>query len=178
MIEKEIWKTIPDFSRYEASNLGNVRSKNYKNTGVKKNLKPSAAGNKGYLCTMLLRDDGKYNTRPIHRLVLSSFVENTHKKETINHINGIKQDNRLINLEWSTRSENCIHAVKTGLWQIKKGEEIGTSKLTKEQVLYARKLKKEKGRFWGRNELAEKWGVNAKHLQKIVNKQNSTWSHI
>lgn len=56
----------------------------------------------------------------VHRLVCQTFLENPENKEIVNHINGIKHDNRLENLEFVTVSENSIHAVNIGLIKCKK----------------------------------------------------------
>ena len=54
-------------------------------------------------------------SKTIHRLVAITFIENIDNKKEVNHINGIKHDNRIENLEWCTRRENIKHSYKTGL---------------------------------------------------------------
>ncbi len=91
---EEQWKDIPGFTGYEASTLGRVRNKG--NGYVKK---PNIC-NGGYARIVIL---GKSNY--IHRLIALTFIPNPENKRTVNHINKIRDDNRLINLEWATHKE-------------------------------------------------------------------------
>lgn len=50
----------------------------------------------------------------IHRLVAEAYLDNKENKRTVNHLNGIKNDNCLLNLEWATYSENQLHSFKNG----------------------------------------------------------------
>lgn len=78
-------------------------------------LKP-CKDNKGYL-RIGLSNNGASKTYKLHRLIAEMFIPKIEGKTQVNHINGIKDDNRVENLEWCTRSENSIHAVKTALMQ-------------------------------------------------------------
>lgn len=107
-MENEIWKDIPNYEGYyKISNLGNVYSVRSKKILINNNLGD-------YLSvTLSIRGHKKINT--IHRLVAINFIDNYCNKPEVNHINGIKTDNRVENLEWVTKSENGIHAFKNGL---------------------------------------------------------------
>ena len=116
----ETWKTIKGFEgQYEISNIGNLRSvdrlvDHYKGgkrlcKGSNKNIRLNDKGY--YRCN--LKKDGKRYDFTVHRLVAIAFLEKPFDKDIINHINGIKTDNRVENLEWCNSSENTIHAVKT-----------------------------------------------------------------
>ncbi|MPM75891.1 hypothetical protein SDC9_122885 [bioreactor metagenome] len=117
-IDGESWRGITGYEGYyQVSDLGRVRSLFYSN-GRKiifnrlKLLKPAITRD-GYLQVTLCVNGSKQQWS-IHRLVLSTFTE-TRDDLQVNHINGIKSDNRLINLEWCTQSENMLHAYRIGL---------------------------------------------------------------
>ncbi|WP_232298520.1 HNH endonuclease [Bacillus thuringiensis] len=57
-----------------------------------------------------LSNDGLGRTQSIHRLVAKAFISNPADKGLVNHINGVKTDNRVVNLEWVTPQENAQHA--------------------------------------------------------------------
>lgn len=110
---KEIYKPIIGFDGYEVSNLGNVKSVRFNNRLLKQHKDP-----KGYVKVKLYKDKIGY-TQKVHRLVANAFISNPNNKEQVNHINGIKHDNKLINLEWVTQSENMQHSIKAGLRYVK-----------------------------------------------------------
>jgi len=111
---KEIWVDIKGFEgKYEVSNLGRIKSLKKKNNSFLI-LKPRM-NNNGYALVHLGKSEIKLENALIHRLVANTFIKNPENKPFINHINGIKSDNIITNLEWCTKSENSIHAYKTGL---------------------------------------------------------------
>lgn len=111
---KEIWKDVKEFEGlYQVSNFGRVKSLNYNHTGKGRVLNPYV-DNTGY-CQVSLYKNGKMYQKQIHRFVAETFIPNPNNLECVNHINGIKTDNRIENLEWCTRKENIIHALKNGL---------------------------------------------------------------
>lgn len=129
---EEIWKDIKNYEGlYKISNLGQVKSL------TRNIILKTATDKKGYLRVSLCKNcKDKYYR--IHRLVLQAFIGNSDLQ--CNHINGIKNDNRLENLEWVTSSENMKHSYRIGVHKIKKGENGTNVKLKKEDVILIRKL--------------------------------------
>lgn len=105
--------------------------------------------------------NGKRVVRIVHRLVAEAFIPNPENKPQVNHINGIKTDNRVENLEWVTDSENKRHAFATGLNGA--GEKHWCAKLTNEQVVFIRNNPNNLTQA----ELAEMFGVNVTKISAV-----------
>ena len=104
----EVWKDIQGYEGlYQVSNLGNVRSLNWRNTGQVRNLylKPQ---NRGYLQVELAKC-GQKRGFTVHRLVAMAFVSGYAEGKVVNHINEDKRDNRAENLEWVSQSDNTCY---------------------------------------------------------------------
>ena len=103
---EEEWREVVGHPKYEVSNMGRVRRANTKD------IIPGSRNNKGYwrfdLC-----ENGKRFALHGHRAVAEAFIPNEENKTTVNHINGDKTDNRVVNLEWNTQKENSKHAFTT-----------------------------------------------------------------
>jgi hypothetical protein len=118
----EVWKDVPSFiGVLQASNAGRIKRlpkyRNAKSGGKaympEKILKQSVSTYGYYkLCISI---DGKKYDLLAHRLIAEAFVPNPDAKHQINHINGIKTDNSVDNLEWVSCKENIRHAQATGL---------------------------------------------------------------
>lgn len=116
----EEWKDIKGYEGlYQVSNYGRVKSLKFWSNIHKKfydreKILKQCLDKKGY-CIVGLHKDQKNTLKKVHRLVAEAFIPNPENKSEVNHKWGIKTDNRVSELEWSTTSENSLHAYETGL---------------------------------------------------------------
>ena len=173
----EIWKDIEGYEGlYQISNIGNIKrlsrstwnphNKSY-STLKEIILKPGFDGK--YLNICLCNPNKK--TYLIHRLVATHFIPNPENKPEVNHINGIKTDNNIINLEWSTKSENELHAFKNNLKTCFNNNKYNASKLTQKDVDEIIILFKSKS--LNTLELSKKYNVTRQSISNIINLK--TW---
>lgn len=164
-VQKEVWKDIPNYEgHYKVSNHGQVKSVKNGNEIIR------ALKKRGDYLAVDLHIFGKAKTFTVHRLIMLAFVGESDLH--VNHINGIKTDNRLENLEYCTRSENVRHAYKLGLSIGKRGEQSHFAKLSEEdarQIKYGYK-------GWLQRKISKLYGVNRKVVSDI--RLGKKWPHI
>lgn len=119
----EIFKIIPGYEPYQISNLGRLK----RNSSILTTPTAKLGYNRKYL------KDLKKNLL-IHRAVAISFIPNPLGLKEVNHKDGIKTNNAISNLEWTTRKGNAMHAAKNGLFADQIGEKANRAKLRQYQV--------------------------------------------
>jgi|LakMenEpi03Aug12_release.lakeMendotaPanAssembly.Ray.scaffolds.fasta_scaffold956673_2 hypothetical protein len=131
----EIWKDVKGYEQtYEVSSMGNIRTieriRKYRNGrfGVWKQRNILPNNSLKYLTVCLTNGKGSRKTKQVHRLVAEAFIPMEEGKPYVNHKNGIKIDNRLENLEWTSPLENVRHAIENGLTK-QHGKDNPNSKL-------------------------------------------------
>lgn len=137
-----------------------------------------ATNKSGYLHTLIVCE-GKLKKIVIHRLVAQTWIDNPLNKAQVNHINFIRNDNRVENLEWVTPAENTKYSYDAG--RIKKpictnfvkGSKIGTAKLNEEQVKEIRE--KFKPYQYTRKMLALEYGVAESTIKDVILRR---WKHV
>ena len=174
--EDEEWKDVSGYEGfYKVSNLGNIKSVDRKierSTSVME-LKGKAMsryiGNTGYPMVSLCIN-GESKRYSVHRIVAKAFLSNPLNKAYVNHIDGNKQNSNLENLEWSTPTENSIHAHEHGLANVGKGEKHRSAKLTVDKVKYIRESSKTV------RELSSMFNVSKQAIRDV--KMKRSWKHV
>lgn len=156
---QEEWRDYPKLDMIQVSSLGNIRSfrKNPKGQLLK-----HRSDKEGYR-VISIRDRKNNNVSvnlKVHRMVAEVFLDNSDNLPYVNHINGIKHDNRVCNLEWCSASHNRVEALRLGL--AKHYTIRLTNKITKESKVYN-----------SYKEIAEAFDVSISGVQSMVQRKQS-----
>ena len=165
-------KPIKEFPGYGVSPDGAVWSK-WSNSGKQSKadwvqLRPGVNG--GYRRVLLMRE-GIRNQILVHRLVVEAFIGTIPAGMEVNHINGIKGDNRVENLEICSHKENRIHAC--GVLGKGTGAGNGRAKLSETEVLEIRSQREDGSTL---EFLSSKYSVSTNQISRIHHKQR--WAHL
>lgn len=126
---------IPGYTSTEISRVRNGIEYRYFSKYPEKTL-ATCAGRHGYL-EVAPMINGKRTKELVHRLIGLAFVQGYEQGLTINHINGVKTDNRPENLEWVSLARNSKHQWEIGLVDLR-GEKHPSAKLTSKRVIAIR----------------------------------------
>ncbi len=167
------WKPVPGWEhRFLVSEDGRVWSLARKRE-IKYVTHPT-----GYL--MFATREGGRGSRArclrVHRCVAEAFVPNPDDKPFVNHIDAVKQNNHVSNLEWATAQENTQHAESLGLLHRPLGMQQTQAKLTDEIVRYCRRAYRAGDPARNYRALAERFGVSHHTIRNAVVGRN--WSHV
>ena len=172
----EIWKDAPGYEGiYQISTVGRVK-KLYRewNNGSRRSeetILNTHYGVHGYNHHVFIKNSIRKDFK-VARLVAILFIPNPDNKPFVNHIDGVKSNDCVWNLEWATHKENDQHAYKIGLRCGMKGDKNGMATINSKTVLNIRADAEKKSY----KQLAKKYDLNYGHIYLIVNRR--IWKHI
>lgn len=155
---EEVWKAVDGFGGYfEASNLGRIRRSS---TGhVYKTSKC-----RGGYCDLNTWYQGRRIHIRVHRFVALAFHKRVGEADSVNHIDGNKENNKPDNLEWVTIQENNQHAFDIGLKNCRHQRSLNDEQVREILSVYI------KGSVdFGCSALSKKYGVSVATINRIVN---------
>jgi hypothetical protein len=172
------FRAYTEFYKYEVGDDGSVWSLDYNHSGQRRIMK-QYYDRDGYRYVFLVIN-GKRFKRLVHRMVANVFIPNPENKPQVNHIDGVRDNNRVENLEWCTAKENSIHGWNNGRVasdvQKNKAREMFTgsknpkSKLNEAQILSIRRLR---AKGISLKDIAERHGISKSQVSSIAN--NKSW---
>jgi hypothetical protein len=170
----EAWRPIPGWFPFEASSLGRIRNAA---TGT---IRKPLINHGGY---EVLRPTNRSRPERVHHLVALAFIGPRPAGLVVNHVDGVKRNNRPGNLEYVTTAENLAHARRTGLSlpsvppvayeRVPRGETHSAAKLTEADVIAARTRYRLGVTF---DALAAEFGVNEATIRGAV--RGTHWAHV
>lgn len=174
-MDGEIWKPVVGYEMYyEISNFGRLKSldrtfqfgkKNAQKVTYHSKIIDQYLNKRGYLIVGLSNSVNKKQTLKVHQLVAKAFIPNPENKPTVDHLNGVKHDNRLENLSWATYKEQGESTKRLGLVTRKLGKEHHHSK-----DVYEYDLKGNLIAIWGSiGEAARNSHISRAQISKVCN---------
>lgn len=161
----ETWKDIPGYEGlYQVSDFGRVKSLNYLRTGTSQLLKPGK-NDTGRLIVALY-NNGVVKNYQVHILVALAFIGERPKGYDVCHSNGKHQDNRLVNLSYDTKTQNCIDMYRYG-------GKSPSGKLSLLEVLFIRRLYETNN--YSYRKLGKMFGINNTAVGFIIRRVSFSW---
>jgi hypothetical protein len=182
---EENWRPVPmAVGIYSVSDQGRVRRERPA-CGTSRGFIHSPPHDKDGYLYLSLHVGGRRIRYRVHRLVMEAFVGPAPEGMQVNHLNGRKTDNRLVNLEYVTSAENTAHAGRLGLMPsgarhgsrthpelLLRGEQKPNAKLTAKEVLEIRALSP----GLPLHVIADRFRVSRISVWKIV--KHRAWAHV
>lgn len=169
------WREVPGYPFYEVSPEGEVRSWRTRGQRNKRRSEPvllkQATDRYGYRQVRLTPPEGGPKTWVVHRLVLFAFVGPPEEGTEGSHLNGVRSDNRLVNLAWEDRRANSQRRWSHGTMLLGSGHP--RSKLDEAQVARVRAMWKEGHTVAC---IREAFGVHENSIRGILT--GRTWTHV